>query len=104
MFSQDMVDGIIFGSSIGIWDSCEREKVKIGIGTCRDSFLILIYVAYGEETCIVVLIEGVFDTFEEHKLFSPTLTARYFGSIVGMEVFWPLKDLFVDNVIPMELK
>jgi hypothetical protein len=87
MFSQDMADGIIFGNNIGIWDSCKSEKLKIRIGTRKDSFLIPIYVTSREETCIVVLIEGVFDTFGEHKLFSPTLTARYFGSIVGMEVF-----------------
>jgi hypothetical protein len=78
--------------------------VKIGFGTCRDPFFILMYVTFGEETHIVVLIEGVFDTFEERKLFNPTLTTRYFGSIVGMEVLRPLKDLFVDNVILMELK
>ncbi len=51
----------------------------------------------------MVLIEGVCDTFEEHKFFISTRIARYFKSIIGMEVLWPLKDLFVDNVITTEL-
>jgi hypothetical protein len=54
---------------ISIWDLHEIEKVKIGFGTCRDRSLIPIYVALGEEACIVVLIEGVFDAFEECKIF-----------------------------------
>ncbi len=44
--------------------------MEIRFGACRDPFLIPIYVTLGEETCIMVLIEGVFDTFEERKLFS----------------------------------
>jgi hypothetical protein len=99
-----MVNGIIFGT-IGIWDLKETEKVKIGFGTCRNPYLIPIYVTLRENTCIVVLIEGVLDTFEEGKLFMLMPIVRYFESIVGMEVFWPLKDLFMDNVvITKELK
>jgi hypothetical protein len=93
-----MVNGIIFGT-VGNWDSKESEKVKIGFGTCRNPFLIPIYVTLGEKTCIVVLIEGVFDTFEERKLFMLMLDVKHFESIVGMEVFWPLKDLSMDNVV-----
>jgi hypothetical protein len=55
---------------IWIWDLCEIEKVKIRFGTCRDPSLIPIYAASGEETCIMVLIEGVFDAFEECKVLS----------------------------------
>jgi hypothetical protein len=54
---------------IWIWDLCEIEKVKIGFETCRDPFLIAIYATLGEETYIMVLIEGVFDAFEECKVF-----------------------------------
>jgi hypothetical protein len=94
-----MVDKIIFGSSVGIWDSWDSEKVKIRIGTCRNPFLIPIYLNLGVETCIVVLIEVVFEAFEEHKPFIWTLVGRYFGSTIGMEVFWPLKDLSTDDVM-----
>jgi hypothetical protein len=52
----------------------------------------------------VVLIEGVFDTFEECKIFILTLAISYFGSVVRMEVFLPLKDLSMDNVIATKLK
>ncbi len=71
-----MVNGIIF-ETIGIWDSKESEKVKIGFGTCRNPSLIPIYVILGEKTCIVVLIEGVFDTYEELKLFTLLLVTTY---------------------------
>ncbi len=43
--------------------------MKIGIGTCIDPFFILIYVALGVETCMVVLIEVVFEVFKDYKLF-----------------------------------
>ncbi len=52
----------------------------------------------------MVLIVGVCDAFEKCKLFIPILAVRYFGSTIGMEVLWPLKDLSVDNVITTELK
>ncbi len=78
--------------------------MKIGFRTCKYPFLILIYVALREYTYIVVLIEGVFDTFEECKLFILTLAINYFGSVVRMEVFWPLKDLSMDNVTVTKLK
>jgi len=45
MFSQDMVDVIIFGNNIGIWDSRNNKKVKIGFGTYKYPSLIPIYVA-----------------------------------------------------------
>ncbi len=78
--------------------------MKIGFGTCRYPFLIPIYVALGEDTRIVILIEGVFDTFEECKLFILTPTTRYFGLVVRMEIFWPLKDLSMDNIIVTKLE
>jgi hypothetical protein len=43
--------------------------VKIGIGSYIDPFLILIFLALGVETWIMVLIEVVFEIFEECKLF-----------------------------------
>jgi hypothetical protein len=45
------------------------------------------------ENCIVILIEIVLEAFEERKLFCSVLTARYYGSLVGMELLWPFKDL-----------
>jgi hypothetical protein len=52
-----MDEGFIFGSSINIWDVDESEKVKIGIGTCRNSLVVIIFGRCGVENCIVVLIE-----------------------------------------------
>jgi hypothetical protein len=40
-----MANGIIFGNSVGIWGFRESERVKIGIGICKDPFLILIHIA-----------------------------------------------------------
>jgi hypothetical protein len=51
--------------------------VKIGFRTCKYPFLFLIYVALREYTYIVVLIEGVFDTYEELKLFTLLLVTTY---------------------------
>jgi hypothetical protein len=65
---------------------CEIEKVKIRFGTCGVPPFILIYVALGEETCIMVLIEGVFDAIEECKVFILMPIAKYLRSDVGMEV------------------
>jgi hypothetical protein len=86
-FSQNMVDKIIFGKNIGIWDSRETERVIIWNGSCRNPSLIPIYVISGAKTCVVVLIETMFEAFQEHKLFFLTLVPRYFRSTVGMEIF-----------------
>ncbi len=61
--------------------------MKIGIGTCKDSSLVLIHVPWGVENCLVVSIETVHEAFEEQKLFCPTLTTKYYTLMVGMEVF-----------------
>jgi hypothetical protein len=60
-----MVKGFMFGSSINVWDFCENEQVKIGIGTCKNSSLVLIYGSCGVENCLVVSIEIVHEAFEE---------------------------------------
>jgi hypothetical protein len=86
-FFHNMVDKIIFGKSIGIWDLQETERVMIGNGSCRNPSLVLIYVISGADTCIMFLIEIMFEAFEEHKLFILTLVVRCFRSIVGMEIF-----------------
>ncbi len=38
-----MDEGIIFGSSISIWEADKNERVKIGIEMCRDPSVVLIY-------------------------------------------------------------
>jgi len=73
--------------------------VKIGFGTCRDPSLIAIYVTLGEETYIMVLIEGVFDAFKECKVFILMPTAKYLRLDVGMKVLWSLKDLSMENLL-----
>ncbi len=75
------------------------EKVNIGFGTCKDPSFIPIYVASKGQTYIMVLIEGVFDAFEECKLFILMLIARYLGLVVGMEIVWSLKDLAMENYL-----
>jgi hypothetical protein len=49
----------IFGSSSSIWDADKNERVRIDIGTCRNSSSVPIYGACGVENCIVVLIKVV---------------------------------------------
>jgi hypothetical protein len=86
-----MDEGLIFGSSISIWDIDKNEKVKIGTGTCIILSIVPIYGPYGVENYIVVLIKVVNEDYEQHKLFCPIPNVRYCGSMVGMEVFWPNK-------------
>lgn len=45
----------------------------------------------------MVSIETMHETFEEQKLFCPTLTTKYCGSMVGMEVLWPFKDVSLNE-------
>jgi hypothetical protein len=45
-----MDNRFIFGSSVSIWDTCKIERVKIGIGTCRDTSIVPIYGPCGMET------------------------------------------------------
>jgi len=47
----------------------------------------------------MVLIEVVFETFEEGKLFIWTLATKYFRLAIGKDVFWSLKDLSMDDVV-----
>ncbi len=68
-------------------DSHENEHVKIGIETCKDSSLVLLYCSWGVENCLVVSIETMHEAFKEQKLFCPTPTTKYCRSMVGMEVF-----------------
>jgi hypothetical protein len=84
---QDMVEGFMFSSSINIWDFRENERVKIGIGWCRNPSFVSIYCSCGVENFLVVLIEIMHKAFEEWKLFCPTPKARYCKSTIGNEVF-----------------
>jgi peptidyl-tRNA hydrolase len=70
------------GNNVSIWDLRENEKVKIGIGTCRDPSLVPIYVVLGVETYTMALIEAMFEAFEEHKPFILALVAKYFKSTI----------------------
>jgi hypothetical protein len=88
-----MDEGIIFGSSISIWEADKNEKVNIGIEMCRDPLVVPIYGPYGVENYIVVLIEVVNEDCEQWKLFCAIPSARYYRSIVGIEVFWTCKYL-----------
>jgi hypothetical protein len=70
--------------------------MKIGIRMCKDPSLVSIYGLCGVENCMVVLIETMHEAFEKWKLFCLVSIAKYCGSIVGIEVFWPFKDLLLN--------
>jgi hypothetical protein len=46
---------------------------------------------------MVVSIGTVHEAFKERKLFCLAPTTRYCMSIVGMEVFWPFKDITLND-------
>jgi hypothetical protein len=95
----------MFGNFVSIWDTHENERVKIGIKTCRDLSIVPIHGPCGMENCIIVLIEIVNENCEQRKLLYPIPSARYFGSIIRMEVFWPCKYLSMnDEVVKMSIK
>jgi hypothetical protein len=59
----------------------------IGSGTYKNPSPILIYATSSVETCIVVLIETMFEAFEECKLFILTPIAIYVELVVGMDLY-----------------
>jgi hypothetical protein len=59
----------------------------IGNGTYKDPSPIPIYVTSDVEICIVVLIETMFEAFEECKLFNLTPITIYVESTVGMDLY-----------------
>ncbi len=93
----------MLGSSVILWDFCEIQKVKISFGTCKDPSQVPIYGPCGMENCIVILIETVFEAFEERKLFCLVLTMRYYGSSIRMEVFWPFNDLLMNDEVVVKV-
>jgi hypothetical protein len=100
-----MDEGFIFGSSISIWDMDENERVKIGIGMCKDSSIVLIYEACGMENYRVVLMESMNEDYDQWKLFCLIPSARYCKSKVGIKVFWPCKYLSMnDEVVKTSIK
>jgi len=46
---------------------------------------------------MVVSFETVHEVFEEQKLFCPTPKTKYCKLVVGMEVFWPFKDVSLND-------
>jgi hypothetical protein len=64
---------------------------------CRDPSLVLIYCLCGVENYLVVSIEVVHEAFEEWKLVCPTPITRYCRLTIRMEVFWPLKDISLND-------
>jgi hypothetical protein len=77
----------IFGSYVIIWDTDDNEKVKIGIGICRNLSDVLIYEPCGMENCIVVLIEAMNEDCEQQKLLYLVSSVRYYESAMGVKVF-----------------
>jgi hypothetical protein len=79
-----MDEGFIFGSSVNLWDVDENERLRIGIGTCRDLSVVPLYGPYGAKNCIVVLIEAVNEDCEQQKLFYRVPSVRYCESTMGI--------------------
>jgi hypothetical protein len=77
--------------------------VKIAIETCKDPSLVLIYGSCGVENCMVVSIETVHDAFEERKLFCLAPTTTCCGLAIGMMVFWPSKDLSLNDELVIKM-
>ncbi len=71
--------------------------VRIGIGTCRIPSIVLICGPCGVENYMVVLIEIMNEDYEQWKLFCLVPSVRYYGSIMGIEVFWPYEYLSMNN-------
>jgi len=94
-----MVEGFMFSNSVSIWDARKNERVKIGVGMCKDLSIVLIYGPCGVDSCIMVLIGIVHEDCEQWKLFYIVPTARYCGSTIVMEVFWPCKDLSMNDEV-----
>ncbi len=46
---------------------------------------------------MVVSIGTMHEAFEERMLFCPTPTTRYCGLAIGMGVFWPFKDVLLND-------
>ncbi len=89
----------MFSSFVSIWDSHKNERVRIGVKTCRELSIVFIYGPCGVENCIVVLIEIVHEDCEQWKLFYIVPIVRYYGSMIEMEVFWPCKDLSMNDEV-----
>ncbi len=51
----------------------------------------------------MILIEIVLEAFEERKLFCSILTIKYYKSLVGMELFWPFKDLSMNDEVVVKV-
>jgi hypothetical protein len=64
-----MDEALIFGSFVSLWDTDENERVRIGIGTCRDLSMFFIYGFSGLGKCTTILIEAVNEDYEQWKLF-----------------------------------
>jgi hypothetical protein len=68
-FYENVANRVIFGGSLGIWDSWESERVMIGSGTCRNPSPILIHVVSRAKTCVIIFNETMFDAFDKCKFF-----------------------------------
>ncbi len=53
----------MFSNSINIWDVHKNERVRIGVRTCRDLSIVLIYKHCGVDNCIMVLIKNVHEDY-----------------------------------------
>ncbi len=71
--------------------------MKIGIGTYKDASFVPIYGPCGVENYLMASIETMHEAFEKQKLFCPTPIAKYCESMIGMEVFWPFKNVFLND-------
>jgi hypothetical protein len=77
-----------FGNLINLWESWDDcGKLHIGYGVCVDLFILSIYGSQGSEEYIIVSLEIVFVSYQEHLFFSSTLTLQNFGLTIGKSCF-----------------
>lgn len=73
---------------VDLWESWNNYgKLHIGYGVCVDLFSLSIYGSQGSEEYIIVSLEIVFVSYQEHLFFSSTLMLQNFGLTIGKSCF-----------------
>jgi hypothetical protein len=67
--------------------------VCVGQGRCKKIKLTFVHGHIIVENYVVVGVNLIFEKFWKHKLFCPHPFAKLFEECVGLECFWPFKDV-----------
>jgi hypothetical protein len=87
--------GIIYlkgGDPINLWYSIsEGEWICVGHGRCKRVDLTLVHGSNGLKNYIVVVVEFIFQWFQNLKLLFLDLYGRFVGDCVELYCFWLVK-------------